>query len=251
MTKFSSKFNFLNFNKFDDDKKRSIINNIFSSVHNKYDIMNDLMSLGLHRIWKKYLINSMSLRRNMKVLDLACGTCDLAQLIIKQIEKEENLFMLDLNYKMLRIGKNKCVNKNITKSNIIQGDVQNLPFKNNYFDRICISFGFRNVVKKELALNEINRCLKTGGKFFILEFAKPNGYVFNKIYDLYQNKKIPNIGELISSNRYSYEYLAKSIRKYPDQERIKQLMIKSGFYNVKYKNLTNGIVSIHYGNKCY
>jgi len=232
-------------------KKKYIINNIFSSVHNKYDIMNDFMSLGLHRLWKKYLINSMSLNINMKVLDLACGTCDLAPLILKKIKKPENLYMLDLNYKMLKIGNNKCIDKNIIKSNIIQGDVQNLPFKSNYFDRICISFGFRNIIKKEIALKEINRCIKPGGKFFILEFAKPSGYFFNKIYDIYLFKLIPNIGEIISNNRYSYEYLAKSIKKYPNQDKIRNLMIKSGFYQVKYKNLTNGVVSIHCGNKCY
>ena len=159
--------------------------------------------------------------------------------------------MLDLNYKMLKIGKKKCIDNNITKSHIIQGDVQNLPFKNNYFDRICISFGFRNVMEKKMALSEIIRCLKVGGKFFILEFSKPKGYVFNKIYDLYLFKYIPSIGNLVSNNLYSYQYLSKSIKKHPDQDTLQSMMEESGFHNVKYTNLTNGIVAIHQGYKCY
>merc|ERR1711976_838043 len=251
MGNFNSKFNFVNFSKFNQKKKQYIVNNIFSSVHNKYDIMNDIMSFGLHRIWKKTFIESMSLRKNMKVLDLACGTCDLAKPILKKIEVQKNLFMLDLNHKMLKIGKRKCIDNNITNANIIQGDIHNLPFKDNYFDIICISFGFRNVMNKNLALKEIYRCLKIGGKFSILEFSKPKGYFFNKLYDFYLFNYITNIGKFISIKLYSYEYLSKSIKKHPDQNTLKKIMQTINFYNVSYTNLSNGIVAIHNGYKCY
>merc|ERR1712078_818299 len=139
----------------------------------------------------------MHLKKNMTVMDLACGTCDLSKHIINKTNNSEKLFMVDLNYKMLKIGKDKCINNNIINPNIIQADAQSLPFKSNFFDRICISFGFRNIMEKEKALKEIYRCLKVGGKFYILEFSQPKGYIFNKLYNFYLFKYIPNIGKLI------------------------------------------------------
>merc|ERR1712151_1042407 len=129
-------------------------------------------------------------------------------------------------------------------------NIESMPFKDNYFDRICISFGFRNVMKKEIALKEIYRCLKIGGKFSILEFSQPSGIVFNKVYDIYLTNFIPQMGEIISNNFYSYQYLSKSIKKHPNQEKVKKMIQDSGFNNVKYNNLSKGIAAIHYGYKC-
>merc|ERR1711976_137680 len=171
--------------------------------------------------------------------------------IVREIKMAKNLFMVDINYKMLKNGKKKCLDNNILYPNILKCNVENMPFKNDYFDRISISFGFRNIMSKEKALKEIHRCLKLGGKFIILEFSEPSGIFFKKIYEVYLSSFIPAMGSLISKNFYSYEYLSKSIKKRPNQEKLKIMMEESGFTNVSYKNLSNGIAAIHYGYKCY
>jgi demethylmenaquinone methyltransferase/2-methoxy-6-polyprenyl-1,4-benzoquinol methylase len=233
------------FKKVDSDTKKKLINNVFSSVANKYDIMNDLMSFGTHHLWKRFAIEISSIRTGSKVLDVATGTGDILNKI-----KNINCFSvgIDQNFDILNLAKNKLINNCITP-NLVNGMSERLPFKSDIFDLIITSFGFRNFTDKIVALEEFKRILKLSGKIIILEFSEPSPFI-NYIYKFYRSKLIPILGERVTGDKVSYQYLSESIEVFENQEELKSLIKKSGFTNVSYNNLMGGLVAIHKGFKC-
>ena len=222
------------------NKKEKLVNNIFDSVSSKYDLMNDLSSLGLHRLWKQELINWIAPQYNQSLLDIAGGTGDIAKLFIKSGGFSADI--IDINYNMLING--------ISDENRIRyivGNCEKLPIKNNVYDRVTIAFGLRNITNRQLALDEIYRVLKPGGRFICLEFSKVNDEIIRKLYDLWSFKIIPKLGKIITNNEEAYIYLIESIRMFPDQDKLSSMFVKSKFERVKYKNLSNGIVALHSG----
>ena len=222
------------------DKKEKLVNNIFNSVSSNYDIMNDLSSLGFHRLWKQELINWIAPQSNQSLLDIAGGTGDIAKLFIKSGGLSADI--IDINYNMLINGISN--NKRIR---YIVGNCEKLPIRNNVYDRITIAFGLRNITNRQLALDEIYRVLKPGGRFICLEFSKVKDDIARKLYDLWSFKIIPKLGKIITNNEDAYKYLVESIRMFPDQDKLLTMFIKSNFERVKYKNLSNGIVALHSG----
>lgn len=232
------------------NEKVGLVKNVFDSVANKYDLMNDFMSFGMHRLWKQSLINEAGVRSGQFILDVASGTGDLAKSFAKSIGVNGRVILTDINENMLRRGRDRLVDAGIISNVIyIQADAEKLPFHDNYFDCITIAFGLRNVTDKSAALRSMYRILKPGGKLLILEFSHPSSDILKKLYDLYSFKIIPTLGEFIANDSTSYEYLVESIRMHPDQETLKQMMIEEGFEDVAYTNLTGGIVAIHKGYK--
>ncbi len=228
------------FKKVNIDQKEKLVNNIFNSVSSKYDLMNDLSSLGLHRLWKQELINWISPQSHQSLLDIAGGTGDIAKLFIKSGGHSADI--LDINYNMLINGFS-----NDNRIRYIVGSCEKLPIRNNVYDRIIIAFGLRNITNRQLALDEIYRVLKPGGRFICLEFSHVNNNVTKKIYDLWSFKIIPKLGKFITNNEDAYKYLIESIRMFPDQDKLSTMFIKSKFERVKYKNLSTGIVALHSG----
>lgn len=223
---------------------------VFSSVANKYDVMNDAMSFGLHRLWKLHFIQTLGIRPNQRVLDLAGGTGDISQAILKKLKGTGQVILSDINLDMLEAGKEKITNKQFHSNlHYAQINAETLPFPDNYFDRITISFGLRNVTDKATALSEMYRVLKPSGRACILEFSTPTVDVLSKCYDFYSFNIIPKLGEIIANDKESYEYLVESIRMHPNQDDLKQIMTDSGFDEVTYENLSGGIVAIHKGFK--
>lgn len=231
-------------------EKQKKVAGVFHSVAAKYDIMNDLMSFGIHRVWKKMTISKSGVRKGDKVLDLAGGTGDLAYKFCQMVGDDGKVILSDINSSMLEVGKEKLTNKGcIGNIEFIQANAESLPFENNYFDCITISFGLRNVTDKAKAIASMQRVLKPGGKLLILEFSKPIVPMLSKIYDEYSFKALPFMGKIITQDAESYKYLAESIRKHPDQETLKQMMLDAGFDNAEYQNMTGGIVALHIGYK--
>ena len=228
------------FKKVNISKKEKLVNNIFNSVSSKYDLMNDLSSLGFHRLWKQELINWIAPQPNQSLLDIAGGTGDLAKLFIKSGGLSADI--IDINYNMLINGVS-----NDNRIRYIVGNCEKLPIKNNVYDRITLAFGLRNMTNRQLALNEIYRVLKPGGRFICLEFSRVNDDIIRKFYDLWSFKIIPKLGKLITNNEDAYKYLIESIRMFPDQDKLSSMFVKSKFDRVKYKNLSNGIVALHSG----
>ena len=237
------------FKEVDSDMKANLVSNVFDTVSGNYDLMNDLMSFGIHRLWKRITIETTGIRNDFKVLDLAGGTGDMVKLMREKISEKGTLILSDINASMLEEGRNRLIDQGIEDVHIAQIDAQFLPFEDDTFDLITIAFGLRNVTHKEKALQSILKALKPGGKLVILEFSKPQNEVFREIYDLFSFEVIPKIGELIAQTEESYRYLAESIRMHPTQEELKEMLEKSGFTKCKYENLTNGIVAIHSGQK--
>lgn len=234
----------------DADKKADLVAGVFHSVAAKYDIMNDVMSFGIHRFWKRFTIETAGARPGMKVLDLAGGTGDLTAKFSHIVGEKGQVVLADINDSMLKVGRTKLRDKGIVGNvNYVQANAEALPFPDNHFDIITIAFGLRNVTDKDAALRSMNRVLKPGGKLLVLEFSKPQHDIMRKIYDLYSFKVLPKMGELITNDADSYEYLAESIRMHPDQETLKQMMVGSGFEQVDYTNMTDGIVALHRGYK--
>lgn len=230
--------------------KAKLVNNVFSSVANKYDVMNDLMSLGIHRLWKKIAIQHCAIRPGQIVLDLAGGTGDLTLAFVDELNGDGQVVLADINEAMLQAGKNKLINKGqILNINYLQLNAECLPFADNSFDCIAIGFGLRNVTNKQLALQEMYRVLKPGARAVILEFSKPTYKQLSSIYDLYSFKILPLLGKVVANDADSYRYLAESIRMHPDQEQLKTMMQTAGFENCDYQNLTGGICAIHKGFK--
>jgi demethylmenaquinone methyltransferase/2-methoxy-6-polyprenyl-1,4-benzoquinol methylase len=231
-------------------EKASKVAEVFHSVANKYDLMNDVMSLGMHRLWKKFTLAQSNVREGQTVLDIAGGTGDLAKEFAKKVGKTGKVVLADINEAMLAQGRARLMDQGIVGNvEFVQADAEQLPFPDNYFDCITIAFGLRNVTHKNAALSSMYRVLKPGGKAMILEFSKPTFSLLNKVYDEYSFKIIPKLGEWICNDRDSYQYLVESIRMHPDQATLKQMMQESGFEDVDYHNLSGGIVALHKGYK--
>lgn len=231
-------------------EKSKLVADVFHSVANKYDLMNDLMSLGMHRLWKRFTIAESGVRQGQYVLDIAGGTGDLTREFSKRVGKEGLVVLADINEKMLAQGRERLTDQGIVGNvEYVQADAENLPFPDNYFDCITIAFGLRNVTDKAAALRSMYRVLKPAGKVLVLEFSKPIIPLLNTIYDKYSFNIIPKLGEWICQDRASYQYLVESIRMHPDQETLKKLMQDSGFEDVTYHNLSAGIVALHKGMK--
>ena len=226
--------------------KAQKVGEVFDSVSRNYDLMNNLMSLGLHKVWKRIVIQTASLRPKAKILDIASGTADLA-LSFSKLDKDFDIFQTDINYSMLTEGQKKLINQGKIIP-AITCDAESLPFQSNYFDCVTIAFGLRNMTNKDKALQEIYRVLSPGGKAIILEFSHVHKQL-KKTYDLFSFQIIPKLGKLFAQDESSYQYLVESIRVHPNQEELKKLMEEQEFENVSYVNLSAGIVAIHKGYK--
>ena len=232
------------------DEKQEMVAEVFHSVAAKYDLMNDLMSFGIHRIWKRFTIDCSGVRQGHRVLDLAGGTGDLTAKFSRLVGEKGEVVLADINDSMLKMGREKLRNLGIVGNvSYVQANAEALPFPDNYFDCITISFGLRNVTEKEKALRSMFRVLKPGGRLLVLEFSKPVLKPLSKAYDTYSFHILPRIGELVAQDAESYRYLAESFRMHPDQETLKGMMGDAGFENVTYHNLTGGIVALHRGFK--
>lgn len=223
---------------------------VFHSVAPQYDLMNDVMSLGMHRFWKKFAIMQTQLKPGDHVLDLAGGTGDLTKLLLKKVGDRGHVTLSDINSSMLQAGRARLTDCNYLNTvHYVQANAEQLPFADNSFDGVTISFGLRNVTNKEAALAEMYRVLKPGKKLIVLEFSHPKHALLKKIYDQYSFKVIPKLGEWIAKDKDSYQYLIESIRMHPDQEALLQLIEKVRFEKCGYHNLSGGIVALHYGYK--
>ncbi|ADV33995.1 Ubiquinone/menaquinone biosynthesis methyltransferase ubiE [Candidatus Blochmanniella vafra str. BVAF] len=240
-------FGFQNVNK---HIKSYLVNAIFKTIATKYDLMNDCMSFGIHRLWKHFLICQSEIFYGCKVLDLAGGTGDLSILFSKLVGQTGIVVLLDNNTEMLKIGRKKLRNLGILNNvQYIQADAEALPFANNTFHRIAVSFGLRNFTNKSAALLEMYRVLNPGGKLLILDFGVPIFKLLSVLYDLYSFHVIPKIGAIIAKDMKSYQYLIESIRMHPDQETLKTMIANTGFQDIKYINMTGGIAVLHYAYK--
>jgi demethylmenaquinone methyltransferase/2-methoxy-6-polyprenyl-1,4-benzoquinol methylase len=230
-----------------EEEKAKRVAGVFTSVASKYDIMNDLMSVGLHRIWKRVAISISGVRSGQRVLDVAGGSADLSRLFLKEVGSTGQVVLTDINNAMLRVGRDRLLDDGYSTP-VTQCDAEHLPFPDNYFDCVSIAFGLRNVTHKDAALREMKRVLKPGGRVIVLEFsrvAKP----LEKFYDFYSFKLLPKMGQLIANDADSYRYLAESIRMHPGQEELKQMMLDAGLERVEYFNMTGGVVAVHRGYK--
>ena len=224
--------------------KKGLVQNVFDKVYDQYDLMNDFMSLGVHRLWKKSLINMMNPSSNKKLVDVACGTGDIAKIFLKYTNKPSNITCVDPNEGMIQKGKKKL--NNFKKLNWVVASAEKLPLPNNSFDFYTISFGLRNTKNLNKSLNEAYRVLKPGGRFLCLEFSKIQNSNLNFLYKNY-SKIIPQIGKLVVGEKSPYEYLIKSIKNFINQEELVDLLKKNNFKKCSYRNLSGGIVSIHSG----
>lgn len=234
----------------DKEQKAGKVAEVFHSVAAKYDVMNDVMSFGVHRLWKKYTIERAAVRKGQTILDIAGGTGDLTAKFSKLVGREGKVYLADINDSMLKVGRSKLVDRGIVGNvDYVQANAECMPFPDNYFDRITIAFGLRNVTEKSKAIASMRRILKPGGRLLILEFSKPVLPALSKVYDAYSFSLLPAMGKLIANDSESYKYLAESIRMHPDQESLKQMMLDEGFDEVEYTNLTGGVVALHIGKK--
>jgi len=232
-----------------EEKVRKVAG-VFHSVAGKYDLMNDLMSMGIHRLWKRYTLDMSGVRRGDHVLDLAGGTGDLAEKFSRMVGPQGSVTLADINDSMLKMGRERLVNDGIVGNlQYVQANAECLPFPDNHFDAITIAFGLRNVTDKDAALRSMLRVLKPGKPLLVLEFSKPVIKPLNPIYDAYSFKVLPMLGKLFADDPDSYRYLAESIRKHPDQETLKTMMQEAGFEQCAYYNLSGGIVALHRGYK--
>jgi len=230
-----------------EDQKVQEVAKVFHSVAAKYDVMNDLMSAGLHRAWKMFTIAQAGVRPGFKVLDIAGGTGDLAKAFARQAGKSGEVWLTDINESMLRVGRDRLLNKGLVTPTMLC-DAEKLPFPDNYFDRVSVAFGLRNMTHKDQALAEMRRVLKPGGKLLVLEFSKVIAPL-QKPYDLYSFSVLPWLGQKIAGDAESYRYLAESIRMHPDQDTLKGMMVDAGLERVQYYNLTGGVAALHTGIK--
>jgi demethylmenaquinone methyltransferase / 2-methoxy-6-polyprenyl-1,4-benzoquinol methylase len=229
-------------------EKARRVRGVFDSVATRYDLMNDLMSLGIHRVWKRFTVEKAALRPGMQALDLAGGTGDLAALMAPRVAPGGRVVLSDINEAMLRRGRERLLDRGVAGENIgyCLADAETLPFEDAGFDVVTIAFGLRNVTRTEAALAEMFRVLRPGGQLLILEFSRPVAPLM-PAYDLYSFRVLPAIGKLVAGNDASYRYLAESIRMHPDQERLQAMMEDGGFEGCRYHNLTGGIVALHRG----
>ena len=232
----------------DETEKAKHVRGVFDSVAPKYDLMNDLMSMGLHRAWKAFTVLVADLREGYQVLDIAGGTGDLALAFSKKVGKTGQVVHTDINEAMLRTGRDRLLDAGVVLPTMVC-DAEKLPFPNNHFDVVSVAFGLRNMTHKDVALAEMNRVLKPGGKLLVLEFSKV-APPLEKIYDWYSFKILPKLGQLVAGDDSSYRYLAESIRMHPGQEELKVLMKNNGFGHVDFHNMSAGLVALHVGIKC-
>jgi demethylmenaquinone methyltransferase/2-methoxy-6-polyprenyl-1,4-benzoquinol methylase len=229
------------------DKKADMVRGVFDSVASRYDIMNDLMSAGMHRLWKRYTIDQAAVKPGHVVLDLAGGTGDLAREFSKKVGKDGQVVLADINAAMLKQGRRRLVDAGVSGNvAIAQVDAQELPFADATFDCITMAFGLRNVTDKDAALASMFRVLKPGGKAMVLEFSTPNEAI-KPAYDLYSFKVLPTLGKFVADDPDSYQYLAESIRMHPDQDTLKSMMASVGFERCRFHNMAAGIVALHIG----
>lgn len=234
----------------DAKEKAGRVAGVFHSVADNYDLMNDLMSAGIHRLWKHMTIEMSGVRKGHKVLDIAGGTGDLAAKFSKIVGSEGSVVLADINESMLKVGRDRLIDRGITENvTFSQADAQYLPFPDNTFNVITIAFGLRNVTDKDMALRSMLRVLKPGGKLLILEFSKPTSSLLSKIYDTYSFNVLPRLGKVFANDSDSYKYLAESIRMHPDQSTLLQMLDSAGFGNTNFHNMTGGVVALHRGIK--
>lgn len=232
------------------EEKADKVAEVFHSVAAKYDLMNDLMSGGVHRLWKRITIEMSGVRRGDKVLDIAGGTGDLTAKFSRIVGSEGTVVLADINDSMLKVGRDRLMDRGVVNNvRFSQADAQYLPFPDNTFDVITIAFGLRNVTDKDLALRSMLRVLKPGGRLLVLEFSKPANPVLSKIYDTYSFSILPKLGRLFADDSDSYQYLAESIRMHPDQQTLQNMMDDAGFANTDFHNMTGGVVALHRGVK--
>ena len=236
------------FRSVDEAEKARHVRGVFDSVAPKYDLMNDLMSMGLHRAWKAYTVLVADIKEGYQVLDIAGGTGDLALAFAKKVGPTGRVVHTDINEAMLSTGRNRLIDAGVVMPTVVC-DAERLPFPGASFDLVSVAFGLRNMTHKDLALAEMNRVLKPGGKLLVLEFSKV-APPLTKAYDWYSFKILPKLGKLVANDDASYRYLAESIRMHPGQEELKTMMHKGGFGHVDYHNLTGGLVALHVGIKC-
>jgi demethylmenaquinone methyltransferase / 2-methoxy-6-polyprenyl-1,4-benzoquinol methylase len=232
------------------EEKASMVRGVFDSVAEHYDIMNDLMSMGVHRIWKRIAVQLSNVRKGEQVLDLAGGTGDLTTLFEKRVGEEGNVVLADINAQMLRTGRNRLIDRGLIGNvQYTQVNAECLPFADESFDCVCIAFGLRNVTDKDAALRSMYRVLKPGGRAIVLEFSHPIDPITEKVYDFYSFNLLPKIGKWVAKDEDSYRYLAESIRMHPKQDELKAMMETAGFERCEYFNMTQGIVAVHRGYK--
>lgn len=231
-----------------EQQKQKLVGEVFSSVARKYDVMNDLMSFGVHRLWKRYFVGTSGVRAGDAVLDLAGGTGDIAALLLPKVGAKGRVVVGDINGDMLRVGRDRMIDRGLVKGlEWSQMNAEALPFPDQSFDCVTMAFGLRNVTRKDVALQEIHRVLKVGGRALVLEFSAVKSDILKPLYDFHSFKILPRIGALIAGDESSYRYLAESIRKHPDQETLKGMMEAAGLAKCDVRNLSAGIVAIHRG----
>ena len=232
------------------EEKQQKVAEVFHSVASKYDLMNDLMSFGIHRLWKRFAISLSGVRRGQVVLDIAGGTGDLAKAFSREVGPTGRVTLSDINESMLNVGRDRLIDAGCTNVNFVLANAETLePFADESVDLITISFGLRNVTDKDAALRSMYRVLKPGGRLLVLEFSKPIFEPLSRLYDMYSFTALPLMGKLVANDSESYRYLAESIRMHPDQRTLKQMMENAGFHSCDYHNLTGGIVALHRGFK--
>jgi len=228
--------------------KQKLVGEVFTSVAGNYDLMNDLMSLGIHRVWKRYFVGTAQVKRGDRVLDLAGGTGDIAALLKDRVGPEGEIVLGDINAGMLSVGRDRLTNRGLVGGlDYVQCNAESLPFPDQSFDLVTIAFGLRNVTDKDAGLREMFRVLKVGGQARVLEFSEVTVDWFKPVYDFHSFKVLPGLGKLFAQDADSYQYLAESIRKHPPQETLKSMMQDAGFERCSYRNLSAGIVAIHTG----
>ncbi len=233
-----------------ESSKDNLVAGVFHSVAGKYDLMNDLMSFGIHRLWKQFATEASGVRGGFRVLDVAGGTGDLAAKFAQRVGRRGQVVLADINESMLEVGRARLADRGIVGNvGFVQANAENLPFPENYFDRVSIAFGLRNVTHIDRALSSMFRVLKPGGMLLVLEFSRPVVPGLNNLYDTYSFNVLPWLGRVIAQDEGSYRYLAESIRKHPDQETLKAMMEQAEFERVQYFNLSGGIVALHKGYK--
>jgi len=233
-----------------EEDKADKVADVFHSVADNYDLMNDLMSFGVHRLWKHYTIRLSRVKAGQRVLDIAGGTGDLTAKFSRMVGDDGEVVLADINASMLQVGRSRLLDRGIAGNvKFVQANAECLPFPDNYFDVISIAFGLRNVTHIDQALKSMYRVLKPGGQLLVLEFSKANAPGLSPIYDVYSFKILPAIGKLVANDENSYRYLAESIRMHPDQETLKTMMEEAGFDRCEFHNLTGGIVALHRGFK--
>lgn len=228
-------------------EKQAKVGEVFHSVAQKYDVMNDVMSAGMHRLWKQFALDTSGVKAGDKVLDIAGGSGDLSKLFAKKVGPTGEVILTDINASMLGVGRDRLIDAGLSVP-ATQCNAEQLPFADNTFDCVIVAFGLRNMTHKEVALKEMQRVLKVGGRLLVLEFSKV-WQPLEQLYDVYSFKLLPLMGKLIAKDAESYQYLAESIRMHPDQETLKQLMLDAGFNRVDYYNLSAGVVVLHKGYK--